>query len=89
MECGTATASKARAHARLRQHVTLVPPLVESTAAQVVGDDDVSDGVEDELDVVGVGGARLVAVDFLVWRFILRLELRLDVSSCVLVRLRT
>ena len=62
--------------------------LVEAAAAQVVGDDDVSDGVEDELDVVGVGGARLVAVDFLVWRFILRLKLRLDVSSCVLVRLR-
>ena len=53
---------------------------VESAAAEVVGDYDVGDGVEHELDVGGVGGAGHVAVDLLVRRLVLRLELRLDVS---------
>ena len=61
---------------------------VEATAAQVVGDDDVGDGVEDELDVGGVGGARLVTVDLLGRALVLRLELRLDVRRRLLVRLR-
>ena len=75
------------ARARSRQHVTLVPPLVESTAAQVVGDDDVSDGVEDELNVVSVGGARLVTVDLFVGRLVLGLELGLYVGGCLVVHL--
>ena len=62
---------------------------VEAAAAQVVGDDDVSDGVKDELDVGGVGGARLVTVDLLRRALVLRLELRLDVRCRLLVRLRT
>lgn len=56
---------------------------VESTAPQVVGDDDVRDGVEDELDVVGVSGAGDVCVDLLVGRLVLALILRLDVRHCL------
>lgn len=52
---------------------------VESTPPQVVGDDDIRDGVEDELDVVGVGGAGDVSVDLLVGRLVLALVLGLDV----------
>ena len=37
----------------------------KSTVLEVVLDDDVRDGVEDELDVVGVGGAGEVCVDLL------------------------
>lgn len=53
--------------------------LVESTAPQVVGDDDIRDCVEHELDVVGVGGAGDVSVDLLVGRLVLALVLSLDV----------
>ena len=63
--------------------------LVESAAPEVVGDDDVGDGVEDELDVLRVGGARHVAVDLLRRRLVLRLELRLDVRRGLAVLLRT
>jgi len=61
---------------------------VETAAPEVVGDDDVSDGVEDELDVGGVGGARHVAVDLFGRRFVLGFKLRLDVSCCLTVVLR-
>ena len=54
--------------------------LVESTSPQVVGDDDIRDSVEDELDVVGVGGAGDVRVDLLVGGLVLALVLSLDVS---------
>ena len=64
-------------------------PLVEAAAPEVVGDDDVCDGVEDELDVLRVGGARHVAVDLLRRRLVLRLELRLDVRRRLAVLLRT
>lgn len=57
------------------------PLLIEAAAAQVVGDNDVSDGVEHELDVVGIGGAGHVAVDLLGGGFVLRLELGLDVRG--------
>lgn len=63
--------------------------LVEAAAAQVVGDDDVGDGVEHELYVVGVGGARHVAVDLLGGGLVLRLELRLDIGGRLAVFLRT
>ena len=62
---------------------------VETAASQVVGDDDVGDGVEDELDVGGVGGARHVAVDLFGRRLVLGFELGLDVSCCFAVVLRT
>ena len=44
---------------------TFDPPLEESAVLEVVLDDDVGDGVEHELDVVGVGGTREVGVDLL------------------------
>ena len=56
------------------------PHLVQTAASEVVGDDDVCDGVEDELDVLRVGGAGHVAVDLLRRALVLRLELRLDVG---------
>jgi len=59
--------------------------LVKTTATKIVRDDDVGDGVEHKLDVVGVGGARLVAVDLLRRALVLALELRLDVRRRVLV----
>ena len=65
------------------------PSLVEPAAPEVVGDDDVGDGVEDELDVLRVCGARHVAVDLLRRRLVLRLELRLDVRRSLAVLLRT
>lgn len=63
--------------------------LVEAAAAQVVGDDHVGHGVEHELDVVGVGGARHVAVDLLGGGFVLGFELRLNVRCRFAVFLRT
>lgn len=65
-----------------------VVSLVEAAAAEVVGDDDVGDGVEHELDVVGVRGARHVAVDLLGGRFVLGFELRLDIRRRFAVFLR-
>lgn len=62
--------------------------LVEAAAAKVVGDDDVGDGVEHELNVVGVSGAGHVAVDLLRGRLVLRFELGLDVSGRLAVLLR-
>lgn len=62
--------------------------LVEAAAAEVVRDDDVGDGVEHELNVVGVGGARHVAVDLLGGGFVLRFELSLDVGGRFAVFLR-
>lgn len=53
---------------------------VEATAPQVFGDDDVCHGVEDELDVVGVGGTGDVGIDLLVGGLVLALVLGLDVS---------
>ena len=51
--------------------------LIQATASEVVGDDDVGDGVKDELNVLRVGGARHVTVDFFGRRLVLRLELSL------------
>ena len=55
--------------------------LVQSTPSEVVGDDDVSHGVEDELDILCVGGAGHVTVDLLGGALVLGLELGLDVGS--------
>ncbi len=64
--------------------------LEEPAVLQVVFDDDVRHGVEDELHVVGVGGAREVRVDlFGVLALVEVLELHLDVGRRVLVRVRT
>ena len=64
--------------------------LEQSAVLEVVLDDDVRDGVEDEPDVVGVGGAREVRVHLLhVLALVQVLELELDVVGAVLVRLGT
>lgn len=57
--------------------------LVESASPQVVGNDDICDGVEDKLDVVGIGGTGDVRVDLLVGGLVLALVLSLDVSHCL------
>jgi len=48
---------------------------IESAAAQVVGDYDVSDGVKYKLNVVGICSTRLMAVDLFQRAPILRLKL--------------
>ena len=53
--------------------------LVKTACSQIVGDDDVCDGVEHELHVLGVGSARQVTVDFFLFALVLRHELRLYV----------
>lgn len=58
---------------------------VQATPSEVVGDDDVGDGVEHHLDVSCIRGAGHVTVDFLIWRAVLALELCLDVGCCVVV----
>src|SRR6218665_2674925 len=71
-----------------------VPPFclcflsVESATSEVVGDNDVRDGVEYELDVVRVCCARLVTIDLFRRALVLRLELRLDIGRGFLERLR-
>ena len=62
--------------------------LKEAAVFEIVLDDDVGDGVEDEADVVGVGGAREVRVHLLgVLPLVQVLELQLDVARGVLVGL--
>lgn len=61
---------------------------VESATSEVVGDNDVRDSVEYELNVVRVRGACLVTVDLLSRALVLRLELRLDIGGRFLERLR-
>lgn len=58
---------------------------VQATPSEVVGDDDVGDGVEHHLDISCVCGAGHVTVDFFIWGAVLALKLCLDVSRCVLV----
>lgn len=44
---------------------------IKTTETQIVGDDDISDSIKDELDVVGVGGAGGVGVHLLIEGLIL------------------
>ena len=62
--------------------------LVETTASEVVSNDDIGNGVEDKLDVLRVRGAGHVAVDLLRRRLVLGLELGLDVGRRLTVLLR-
>ena len=56
--------------------------LEQSTVFEVVFDDDISDGVKDKLDVLGVGGAGEVCVDLLgVLLLVQVLKLGLDVAG--------
>lgn len=60
--------------------------LEEAAILQVVFDDDISDGVKDELHVLGVGGTGEVRVNlFGVLPLIQVLKLTLDVSSRLLI----
>jgi hypothetical protein len=60
---------------------------VEPAATQVVGYDHIGDRVKHKLDVVGIRGAGLVAVDLLGCALVLCLELGLDVSRRLLIGL--
>lgn len=55
--------------------------LVETAPPEVVRDDHIGDGVEHELNVVGVRGAGHVAVDLLGGALVLGFELGLDVGG--------
>lgn len=64
-----------------------LPPSEEPAVLQVVFDDDVGDGIEDKLHVLGVGGTGEVRVDLLgVFPPVQVLKLTLDVGSRLLVR---
>lgn len=62
---------------------------VQAAAPQVVGNDDVGDGVKNHLDVVRVCGTRHVAVNLLVGGAVFALELCLDVGGRILVGVGT
>lgn len=62
---------------------------VQATASQVVGNDDVGDCVEHHLDIPCVRGTGHMTIDLLIGRAVLALKLCLDVSSCVIVSVRT
>lgn len=55
--------------------------LIQSASSQVIGNDDVGNGVKHELNIVRVRRTRHVTVDLFSGRFVLGLKLRLDVSS--------
>ena len=55
--------------------------LIETAASEVVSNDHISDSVKNELDVLGVGSTRHVAIDFFCSRFVFGLKLSLDVSG--------
>lgn len=59
----------------------LTEPLVQATPAQVIRYDDVSDSIEDKLDVVGVCSTGHVGVDLFAGRLVLALVLTLDVGD--------
>jgi len=82
--------SQVRTDCLLTRHdKTAVMRSVETTASQVVGNDHVSDGIKDKLNVVSVGRTRLVAVDLLRCALVLCFKLCLDVRRCFLVALFT
>ena len=69
-----------------RWTATWVDGLKEAAVFEVVLDDDVRDGVEDEDDVVGVGGAGEMRVNFfLIFPLVQVLKLQLDVSGAIFV----
>jgi len=62
--------------------------LVETASSEVVGDNDIGDCVKDELDVGRIRCTRHMTVDLFGRRFVLGLELSLDVGCCLSVLLR-
>lgn len=80
------TADENRERTTESQHTSLK----QSAVLEVVLDDHVRDGVEHELDVAGVGGARQMGVDLLlVFPLVEVLELHPDVAGRFLVRVGT
>lgn len=61
--------------------------LVQATSPQIIGYDDVSNGVKYKLDVISICCACLVTVDLLRWTLVLRFKLGLNVGSCLLISL--
>lgn len=66
-----------------RDTLGLSSGLIQATTTQVVGDDDVGDGVKHKLDVVGVGGTGDVGIHFLLEGLVPALVLRLNVAHCL------
>ena len=52
-------------HGVYRHEITLKFKLIETTIFKIITDDDVGDGVKNESDIVGIGGAGEVTVHFL------------------------
>lgn len=63
--------------------------LIETTASQVIGDYDIGDCIKYKLNIIRVGSARHVAVNFFGGRFVFRFKLSLDVSSRFTILLTT
>lgn len=57
--------SSTRSDAWLHADCSDGPSLVQTTASQIVGDNDIGDGVEHKLNVVGIRCTSHVTVDFL------------------------
>ncbi len=62
-------------------------PLVQSTASQVICNNDICYGIKYKLDVVGISCTGLMTVDFFVRALVLCLELSLNISRSLLVSL--
>lgn len=63
--------------------------LIQSASSQVIGDDDVGNGVEHELNIVRVSRTCHVTIDLFSSRFVFGLKLCLDVSSGFSILLRS
>lgn len=63
--------------------------LVQSTASQIVGNDNISDSIKHKLDVVGVSGTCHMTVDLFCCGFVLGFKLGLDICCCLSIFLRT
>lgn len=55
--------------------------LIQTAAAQIIGDNDIGNSIENKLYIICICGARHVAVDFLWGWFVFRFELSLNVCS--------
>ena len=63
--------------------------LVQSTASQIVGNDNISNSIKHKLDVVGISGTCHVTVYLLCGGFVLGFKLGLDISCCFTIFLCT
>lgn len=73
-----------------KQNGTACRRLKKSAVLQVILNDDIGDGIEDELNVVRVGGAGEVRINlFLIFSLIEILEFHSYVARCFFVRVGT